>query len=358
MRLRGDDRDPGRVLERIPTTSEPRVSNHIVTVEHFIADQQRVHPHATGAFTDIMLQLTLAAKIISKAVNKAGLVDILGKAGKQNVHGEDVRKLDEYAQGILVEFMSRCGSLCGIVSEESEDLVPIPEPWETGPYVIAFDPLDGSTNIDVNISVGTIFSIYRRRSEGARDAQVSDVLQPGTKQLAAGYVLYGSSTMLVFTTGNGVHGFTLDPSIGEFLLSHREMRLPEPGRNVYSLNEGYFTQWTEGQQRLVRRFRGEEEGVEAFSARYVGSMVADFHRTLLHGGIFMYPGTVAKPRGKLRLLYEVAPLSFVCEQAGGKASDGARRILDLVPTELHQRVPVFMGSRDLVDLAESYLAAG
>ena len=334
------------------------MSNHIVTVDHFIADQEREFPHATGAFTDIMLQLTLAAKIISKAVNKAGLVDILGKAGRQNVHGEEVKKLDEYAQDVLVEFMTRCGSLCGIISEEAEDIIEIPEPWETGPYVITFDPLDGSSNIDVNISVGTIFSIYRRRSDGSRGAQLGDLMQPGTKQLAAGYVLYGSSTMLVFTTGGGAHGFTLDPSIGEFLLSHPSMRMPEPGKRIYSLNEGYYTKWSEGQQRLVRRLRGEEEGAEAFSGRYVGSMVADFHRTLLDGGIFMYPGTVAKPEGKLRLLYEVAPLSFVCEQAGGKSSDGARRILDVVPESLHQRVPVFMGTPEYVDMAERYLAEG
>jgi len=329
----------------------------IVTLEQFISDQEREHPDATGAFTDVLLQLTLVAKLISRSVNKAGLVDILGRAGRQNVHGEEVKKLDEFANDILVEVMGRSGSLCGMASEENEDLIPIPAEHDVGPYVMAWDPLDGSSNIDVNISVGTIFSIHRRRSEGVRDAQLSDALQPGRDQCAAGYVLYGSSTMLVFTTGAGVHGFTLDPSIGEFLLSHPNLRLPEPSKRIYSVNEGNFTAWTEGQRRLVRRFRGEEDGHPPFSARYVGSMVADFHRTLLYGGIFMYPGTRSSPEGKLRLLYEVSPLSFVCEQAGGKSTDGrGTPALDVVPERLHQRVPVFIGTPEFVDLAEEYLA--
>lgn len=335
---------------------EGTVSDPITTVERFIAQQEREHPGATGAFTEILLQITLAAKIISRSVNKAGLVDILGQVGRQNVHGEEVKKLDEYANDVLIEIVSKCGSVCGVASEEAEGIVPVPEPYGVGPYVIALDPLDGSSNIDVNISVGTIFSIHRRRSEGTRDAQLMDLLQPGRDQCAAGYVLYGSSTMLVFTTGAGVHGFTLDPSIGEFLLSHPHMRIPDPGARIYSVNEGYATAWTEGQRRLVQRLRGEDGGADPFSARYVGSMVADVHRTLLHGGIFMYPGTRAKPEGKLRLLYEVAPLSFVCEQAGGAATDGRRRILDIEPTEIHQRVPVFLGSSDLVELAGEALA--
>ena len=350
---------PGAGSRRSTTiTRKQAVSDPIVTVEHFIADQEREHPEATGAFTDILLQLSLAAKIISRAVNKAGLVDILGQAGTENIHGEAVKKLDVYANDVLIDVLSKCGSLSGIASEELDDLLPIPQKYDAGPYVIAFDPLDGSSNIDVNISVGTIFSIHRRVSSGSRDAEASDFLQPGREQLAAGYVLYGSSTMLVFTTGAGVHGFTLDPSIGEFLLSHPNMRIPEPGKRIYSINEGNTTDWTEGQRRLIRRFRGEEDGAEPFSARYVGSMVADFHRTLQYGGIFMYPGTLAKPEGKLRLLYEVAPLAMVCEQAGGAATDGARRALDIPPIELHQRVPVFMGSTPLVDLAGEYVSAG
>ncbi len=333
------------------------MAERVITVEHYIADQERHHPEATGAFTNVLYTLCLAAKVIARSVNMAGLVDILGKTGARNVHGEQVKKLDEYAEDVIFQVMEWAGHLCGIGSEESEGIVPIPEPYEVGPYVLMIDPLDGSSNIEANISVGTIFSIHRRISTGVRDAQLEDVLQPGLKQLAAGYVLYGSSTMLVFTTGNGVAGFTLDPSIGEFLLSHRNMKIPSPGKKIYSVNEGYFTKWTEGQQRLVRRLRGEEEGSEPFSSRYVGSMVADFHRTLLYGGIFMYPGTREKPEGKLRLLYEVSPLSLVCEQAEGKSSDGRNRILEIQPTALHQRVPVFMGSAELVELAESYVAA-
>jgi fructose-1,6-bisphosphatase I len=333
------------------------VSDPIVTVEHFIASQEREHPHATGAFTDILRQLSLAAKIISRAVNKAGLVDILGMSGRQNVHGEEVKKLDEYANDVLIEVLARCGSVSGVASEEEEEIVTVPEPYETGPYVIALDPLDGSSNIEVNISVGTIFSIHRKRSDG-RDAQLTDLMQPGRDQCAAGYVLYGSSTMLVFTTGSGVHGFTLDPSIGEFLLSHPNMRIPDPGARIYSVNEGNATAWTDEQQALVRRLKGEEGDEAPFSGRYVGSMVADFHRTLQYGGIFMYPGTRERPEGKLRLLYEVAPLAFVCEQAGGASTDGRNRSLDTQPTELHQRVPVFMGSAGYVEMAGQMLADG
>jgi fructose-1,6-bisphosphatase I len=340
----------------VPIIRKQAVSEPIITVDHFIAYQEREYPEATGAFTDVLLQLTLAAKIISRAVNKAGLVDILGHAGKENVHGEEVKKLDEYANDVLVNVLSKCGSLSGMASEEMDDVVSIPERYGVGPYVIAFDPLDGSSNIDVNISVGTIFSIHRRVSSGSRDAELSDFLQPGREQCAAGYVLYGSSTMLVFTTGAGVHGFTLDPSIGEFLLSHHDMKIPNPGKRIYSINEGNTASWTDGQQRLVRRFRGEEGGDDPFSARYVGSMVADFHRTLQYGGIFMYPGTRSKPEGKLRLLYEVAPLAMVCEQAGGSATDGEGRALDIQPTGLHQRVPVFMGATPLVDLAGEYVS--
>ncbi|MDX1578645.1 MAG: class 1 fructose-bisphosphatase [Gemmatimonadota bacterium] len=331
------------------------MSDPIVTLELFIARQERTHPHATGAFTNALLQITLAAKVISRAVNQAGLIDILGVAGSENVHGEEVQKLDEYAQDVMVSVLARCGSLSGMISEECEEMIPVMETYGTGPYVIAFDPLDGSSNIDVNISVGTIFSIYRKKN-GGDAVDNGDVLQPGVAQLAAGYVLYGSSTMLVFTTGAGVHGFTLDPSIGEFLLSHPDMKIPSPGKRIYSVNEGYFDRWTPGQQKLVERFRSPPEGEKAYSARYVGSMVADFHRTLQYGGVFMYPGTVDRPEGKLRYLYEVAPLAFVCEQAGGRASDGRRRILEIEPRNLHQRVPVYIGSPELVEMAERTLA--
>ncbi|MFV1986817.1 MAG: class 1 fructose-bisphosphatase [Gemmatimonadota bacterium] len=332
------------------------MSDPIVTVEHFISAQEREHPHATGALTHILRQLSLAAKIISRSVNKAGLVEILGMAGRQNVHGEEVKKLDEYANDVLVDVLLRCGSVSGVASEEEEEILTVPEAYEAGPYVIALDPLDGSSNIEVNISVGTIFSIHRKRSEGGRDAQPSDFLQPGRDQCAAGYILYGSSTMLVFTTGAGVHGFTLDPSIGEFLLSHPNMRIPDPGERIYSVNEGNATEWSDEQKALVRRFKGEEGGEAPFSARYVGSMVADFHRTLQYGGIFMYPATRTKPEGKLRLLYEVAPMAWVCEQAGGAATDGRAPSLDIQPTAIHQRAPVFMGSTAYVELAGRVLA--
>jgi len=331
------------------------VDEPITTIQQFIADQEREYPSATGAFTDILLQVTLAAKIIARSVNKAGLVDILGQTGRQNIHGEAVKKLDEYANDVLIEVLGQGGSVGGMASEEVEGLIPVPEPYEVGPYVIAFDPLDGSSNIDANISVGTIFSVHRRRGDGPL-AEERDFLQPGSEQIAAGYVLYGSSTMLVFTTGAGAHGFTLDPSIGEFLLSHPHMRIPSPGKRIYSINEGNTTAWSPEQRRLIRAFRGED-GEAPFSARYVGSMVADVHRTLLYGGIFMYPGTASKPEGKLRLLYEVAPLSLVCEQAGGASTDGRQRVLDIVPSSLHQRVPVFMGSTEYVEMARAYLSA-
>ncbi len=328
----------------------------VVTVDRFITDQERKHPEATGAFSNVLCDICLAAKVIAREVNKAGLVDILGETDRRNVHGEEVQKLDEYANDVLVRTVSPGGHLCLLGSEESEEPIRIPEPYPTGPYVLLFDPLDGSSNIDVNISIGTIFSMHRRVSEGSRDGTLEDLLQPASKQCAAGYVLFGSSTMLVFTTGAGVHGFTLDPSIGEFLLSHPDMRIPSPGKKIYSLNEAYETKWSEPQRRLIRRFRGEEGGEGGFSSRYVGSLVADFHRTLLKGGIFMYPATEGAPAGKLRLLYEVAPLAMVCAQAGGRASDGSRDIFEIQPTELHQRTPLYIGSTEYVELAERFLA--
>jgi len=330
------------------------LTGSIVTVEHFIAEQARDYPQATGALTDLLLQISLAAKVISAAVNRAGLIDILGVIGSTNVHGEEVQKLDDYANDVLLNLLRRCSSLSGMVSEEEEGFVHVPETRDPGPYIIAFDPLDGSSNIDVNISVGTIFSVYRKRSEGSK-VRKRDLLQPGSEQVAAGYVLYGSSTMLVFTTGAGVHGFTLDPGIGEFLLSYRNLRIPSPGKNIYSINEAYFDKWTPGQQRLVERFRQPPSDAPSFSARYVGSMVADFHRTLLRGGIFMYPRDTRAPAGKLRILYEAAPLALVCAAAGGRASDGSRDILDIVPEGLHDRTPLFLGSAELVNLAERYL---
>lgn len=328
----------------------------VVTLGRHIADQERLHPEATGAFSDILYDIALAAKIISRDVNKAGLVDVLGRTGRENVQGEVVQKLDALAQQVIYNAMDHSGNLCCMVSEEVEDIIPIPERYPKGDYVLLFDPLDGSSNIDVNVSIGTIFSIHAQISEG-EDGGLEDALQPGSRQLAAGYVVYGSSTMLVFTSGNGVHGFTLDPSIGEFLLSHPDIKLPDPPSRCYSINEAYYPRWSRAQQRFVSYLKGTD-GPESpgFSSRYIGSLVADFHRTLLAGGLFMYPTDSKSPEGKLRLLYEAAPLAMVCQHAGGRASTGTEDILDLVPTSLHQRTPVFLGSKELVDLAEEYLA--
>ncbi|MFO7588195.1 MAG: class 1 fructose-bisphosphatase [Gemmatimonadota bacterium] len=334
------------------------MDRYVVTLGRFILEEERLHPTATGALTAVLYDLTLAAKLIHREVTKAGLVDILGKTGKGNVHGEEVQKLDEYAHEVVFNAMDHGGNLCVMASEEEEGLIAIPEKFPTGEYVLLFDPLDGSSNIEANISIGTIFSIHRRVTEG-RDGTLEDCLQPGSRQVAAGYVMYGSSTVLVYTTGNGVHGFTLDPSIGEFLLSHPMIRIPEPGQRIYSVNEGNFPRWSREQQELVEWFRGTgPNGAGGFSHRYVGSLVADFHRTLLYGGIFMYPGDRKSPDGKLRLLYEAAPLALLCEQAGGGATDGSREILAIEPDALHQRIPLFMGNREWVELAGSVLAGG
>ena len=334
------------------------MDRYVVTLGRFILEQERNHPGATGALTSVLYDLTQAAKLIHREVSKAGLVDILGKTGKGNVHGEEVQKLDEYAHDVVFNAMDHGGNLCVMASEEEEGLIQIPAQFPVGDYVLLFDPLDGSSNIDANISIGTIFSLHKRISEG-RDGSLVDCLQAGSKQVAAGYVMYGSSTVLVYTTGSGVHGFTLDPSIGEFLLSHSRISIPEPGKRIYSVNEGNFSSWSPEQQDLVQWFRGTgSNGGGGFSQRYVGSLVADFHRTLLYGGFFMYPGDRKNPRGKLRLLYEAAPLAMLCEQAGGRASDGTRDIVSIEPRELHERTPLYMGNREWVDLAERTLSGG
>jgi len=331
------------------------MGSSVITIDRHIIEQERLHPEATGAFSNILYDIALAAKLISREVRKAGLIDILGAAGTTNVHGEAVKKLDVFAHDVIFKALDHGGHLCVMASEESEDILPIPDEFPQGNYVLLYDPLDGSSNIDANVSIGTIFSIHRKISDGPRGG-LEDCLQPGRKQVAAGYVVYGSSTMLVYTTGNGVHGFTLDPSIGEFLLSHPNIRIPNPSQRIYSCNEGNYARWTPGQRKLIDHLKGLD-GVneKPFSSRYIGSLVADFHRNLLYGGLFMYPGDVKSPRGKLRLLYEAAPLAFIVEQAGGRASDGQRDILDIVPETLHQRVPLYIGSREFVDLAESFL---
>jgi fructose-1,6-bisphosphatase I len=319
---------------------------------------QKKSPAATGIFTRLLYDLILAAKLISRSVNKAGLLDVLGGTGEVNVQGEDVQKLDDFANRILIHRMERSGALCAMASEENADLIPVSDRFTRGDYILIFDPLDGSSNIDVNINVGTIFSIHRRISPPEHDVSIPDVLQAGSRQVGAGYVLYGPSTMLVYTTGMGVHGFTLDPSVGEFLLSHPNMTIPDRGK-VYSVNEGNNAYWDEPTARAVASFRGADNPWgKPYSHRYVGSLVADFHRTLLRGGIFMYPmhyKNPDQPKGKLRLMCEASPMAMLAEQAGGMASDGHRRILDIVPEHLHMRVPLFIGSKLDVEHAIGFL---
>jgi fructose-1,6-bisphosphatase I len=325
----------------------------VVTIDRFIIEQERLHPEATGELSGILYDLALAAKMISSKVRRAGLVDILGSAEAENVQGEMQQKLDVFANETIVKALDHGGRLCAMASEEVPDIIPIPDGFRCGKYCLLFDPLDGSSNIDVNVPVGTIFSVVRKITRGAR-GELEDMLQPGRRQVAAGYVIYGSSTMLVYTTGQGVHGFTLDPSIGEFLLSHPNIRIPDPGRYL-SVNDAYEQYWDEPVKALMRRYRGLDGDRKAMSVRYVGSLVADFHRNLLGGGIFCYPANQKNPQGKLRLLYEANPLAFVVEQAGGAASDGTRRILDIHPTELHQRIPLYVGSKSDVDTASAML---
>jgi fructose-1,6-bisphosphatase I len=307
---------------------------------------------ATGRFTRLLNELILAAKIISREVNKAGLVDVLGFTGETNVQGEEVFKLDEYANRVMIHRLERAGVLCTMASEENADLIEIPSAFPVGEYILIFDPLDGSSNIEGNVSIGTIFSIYRRKSPEGKSVTMADVLQKGSDQVAAGYFVYGSSTMMVYTTGRGAYGFTLDPSVGEFLLSHPEIKIPEIGK-IYSVNESYWNHWDASTRQVVSYFKSpDNERGQPYNMRYIGSLVADFHRNLLSGGIFMYPADnrdPKKPRGKLRLMCEAAPLAMIVEAAGGMATDGKMRILDIEPQELHQRVPLFIGSKNDVE---------
>lgn len=332
---------------------------HIVTIERHIIEEERRHPEASGVFSNILSDMALAAKVISRQVNMAGLIDVLGQTGESNVQGEAVQKLDVFAQSVIYRAMDHTGYLCCMVSEEVEDLIPIPPKFPAGEYVLVFDPLDGSSNIDVNVSIGTIFAVYRKVT-GATRGSVEDCLQGGRKQIAAGYVVYGSSTMMVYTTGRGVHGFTLDPSIGEFLLSHPDIRIPDPPLRSYSTNEAYAERWAPGVRRYLEHLRSGDpaEGGGNFSSRYIGSLVADFHRTLLRGGIFFYPADARSPEGKLRLLYEANPLAWIAEEAGGRATNGRENILDLEVTSLHQRTPLYIGSADLVTMADRFVAEG
>ena len=325
----------------------------VVTIERFIIEQERLFPEATGELSGILYDIALAAKIIANKVRMAGLVDILGRAGTDNVQGEAQEKLDVFANETIIKAMDHGGRLAAMASEEEPDIIPIPDGFKCGKYVLLFDPLDGSSNIDVNVPVGTIFSVMRKITRGVR-GEMEDMLQPGRRQVAAGYVIYGSSTMLVYTTGQGVHGFTLDPLLGEFLLSHPNIKIPGKGRYL-SVNDSYEVQWDESVKALMRRYRGLDGQQKALNVRYVGSLVADFHRNLLGGGIFCYPGNAQVQRGKLRLLYECNPLAFIVQQAGGAAIDGTRDILEIHPTELHQRSPLFIGSIDAVETAREIL---
>ncbi|MEX0813008.1 MAG: class 1 fructose-bisphosphatase [Chitinophagales bacterium] len=329
----------------------------VIVLDEFIIQNEKDFPYATGELSSLLRDIGVAAKMVHREVNKAGLVDILGQAGSSNIQGEDQQKLDVFANEEFISALSMGGNCAGIASEENDDFINMHNDYcMNGDYVVAMDPLDGSSNIDVNISVGTIFSIYKRLSENGACTK-EDFLQKGLEQIAAGYIVYGSSTMLIYTTGNGVNGFTLDPSIGEFCLSHANIRIPESG-TIYSINQGNFLQFSMGIQDYIRYCQGiDERNPKPYSLRYVGSMVADIHRNLLKGGIFMYPATTSALKGKLRLLYECNPMAFIVEQAGGKATDGrGNRILEIKPKELHQRVPVFLGSATMVDKVESFLA--
>ncbi len=325
------------------------------TVTKHIMEAQRRIPHATGDFSGLMNELVVAAKVIHREVTKAGLLDILGKTGQNNVQGEEVQKLDDFANITIIQKMDHTGYLCGMASEEIEGIIEIPDKHpQGGKYTLAFDPLDGSSNIDANVSIGTIFSIHKKISDAPKAIE-KDFLQKGSRQIGAGYIIYGSSTMLVYSAGAGAHGFTLDPSIGEFILSHPNIRIPERGK-IYSVNEGNANKWDDRVTRLVNYFKAEDKGsARPYSTRYIGSLVADFHRNLLYGGIFMYPGDRKNPNGKLRLLYEASPLAYICQAAGGDAIADSEDILEIEPSGLHQRVPLFIGSRQDVDTCRKIL---
>jgi fructose-1,6-bisphosphatase I len=333
------------------TSARARIS----TIEQHILEEQRTHPEATGALTGLLYDLALAGKVIANEMTHAGLSEILGRTGEVHVQGEQVMRLDALADETIRTLVGRTGRLAAMVSEEHADIMPVPVEHPSGNYILQYDPLDGSSNIDYNVSVGTIFGIQRKQRQGP--PTLADALRRGREFVAAGYIVYSASTMLVYSAGQGVHGFTLDRGLGEFLLSHPNIQIPENGR-YYSVDQGYDKYWTEGTRRFTRYLQGLDGG-DGMSQRYVGSLVADFHRTLLSGGIFYYPANSkeeGRSRGKLRLLYEAAPLAFIAEQAGGYASDGARPILDIEPAELHQRTPLFIGDRALVARAEEFLA--
>jgi len=327
----------------------------VTTLGQFIIEKQADFPYAKGELSRLLRDIGIAAKIVNREVNKAGLVDILGDNGTTNIQGEGQKKLDVYADEQFISALRSGGECCVVASEEHDDCIFIDSHIsKNAKYIVCIDPLDGSSNIDVNVSVGTIFSIYRR-TDPTGPIRPEEVLQPGTQQVAAGYVIYGSSTMLVYTTGKGVNGFTLDPSIGEFCLSHPNMRMPSDG-TIYSINEGNYVKFPQGVKDYIKYCQVEDaETHRPFTSRYIGSMVADVHRNLIKGGVFLYPTTSSHPQGKLRLMYECNPLAFIVEQAGGKATDGHRRILDIQPQYLHERTPIFIGSTAMVEKVEKFI---
>jgi fructose-1,6-bisphosphatase I len=329
------------------------METQIVTLEQHLIEEQRHTPGASGGFTGLMTAIAVAAKVISREVRRAGLTDVLGAAGSSNTHGETQQKLDLLANDLLCKVVMHTGHLCALASEELPGLLPLPEGAACGKYTLAFDPLDGSSNLDYNISVGTLFSIHRRVTAAGPGTE-ADLLQPASRQVAAGYVLYGSSTMFVYSAGTGVHGFTLDPTIGEFVLSHPYIRTPSRGR-MYSINDGNWHRFPAAIHAYIDYLRRADREGGPCTGRYVGSLVADFHRNLLGGGVFLYPADTRNPQGKLRLLYEAAPLAFLVEQAGGRATTGFQRILHVQPAELHQRVPLIIGAREDVYDAEQFL---
>ena len=327
--------------------------SNLITIERHILEQQKFFPEAHGELTDLLNDVAFAAKLVRKEVVRAGLVDILGFTGSTNVQGEEVKKLDIFANEKIISAIGQHGRFAIMGSEENEEII-IPPKNESGNYALLFDPLDGSSNIDVNVSVGTIFSIYKLKGDDPGKANISDCLQHGYEQVAAGYVIYGSSVVMVYTTGHGVHGFTYDPTIGEFLLSHENIITPKSGK-YYSINEGSYAQFNEGTKKYLDYIKEEDPATNRpYSTRYIGSLVADFHRNLLTGGVFVYPPTTKHLNGKLRLMYEANPLAFICEQAGGRATNGRDRILDIQPLELHQRTPLYIGSVDDVIVAEEF----
>ncbi len=329
-------------------------STNPLTLGEFIIDKQADFQYSSGELSRLLSAIRLAAKVVNQEVNKAGLADIIGAMGNQNVQGEEQQKLDVFANEVFISALNNREVVCGIASEENEDYIAVKpcENSQKSKYVVLIDPLDGSSNIDVNVNVGTIFSIYRRISQDG-PVQLEDFLQPGNKQVAAGYVVYGSSTMLVYTTGNGVNGFTLDPALGVFYLSHPDIKIPEKGK-IYSINEGNYIKFPQGIKNYIK-YCQEEMDDRPYTSRYIGSLVADFHRNMLKGGVYLYPSYSHAPKGKLRLLYECNPMAFLAEQAGGRASDGFTRIMDLNPTELHERTPFVCGSTEMVKKVEEFM---